>query len=51
MVTQETRDKISQAMRGNRNGANRVITEEFREKMRYIALERAAKKRNKKEGV
>lgn len=51
VVTQETRDKISRAMRGNKNAANRVITEEFREKMRRIAIERNAKKRQKKEGV
>lgn len=51
VVTQETRDKISRAMRGNKNGANRVITEEFREKMRRVAIEREAKKRQKKEGV
>lgn len=50
-VTQETRDKISRAMRGNKNGVNRVITEEFREKMRRVAIEREAKKRQKKEGV
>ena len=51
VVTQETRDNISRAMRGNKNAANRVITEEFREKMRRIAIERNAKKRQKKEGV
>lgn len=50
-VSEATRTKIGNKMKGNKNAAGRVISAETREKMRKAALAREARKREATGGI
>ena len=50
-VSESTRTKIRNKMKGNKNAAGRIISEETREKMRKAALAREARKRKEIGGI
>lgn len=50
-VSESTRTKIGNKMKGNKNAAGRVISSETREKMRKAALAREARKREAIGGI